>query len=75
MHVKIDVYKILVGKQERNRPFGRSRHRWQNNITMDLREIGWEGVDWMHLPRDRYGRWGGGFCEHGNEPWGSIKGW
>jgi hypothetical protein len=39
-------------KTEGNRELGGIRHRWENNITMDLRGIGWE-VDWMHLSQDR----------------------
>jgi hypothetical protein len=46
-------YKILNGKPERERPFERSRSRRKDNIRMDLREIRWEGVDWMHLAQDR----------------------
>jgi hypothetical protein len=37
-------------------PLGRSRRRWKDNIRMDLREIGWEDVDWIHLVQDR-GQW------------------
>jgi hypothetical protein len=40
-----NAYNILVGKPEGKRPFVRARHRWEDNIRMDLREIGWEGVD------------------------------
>jgi len=40
-----NAYEILVGKPERKRPLGRSRRGWEDNIRMDLREIGWEGVD------------------------------
>jgi hypothetical protein len=40
-------------KPERNRPLGRPRRRWEDNIKVYLREIGWEGVDWMHLAQDR----------------------
>jgi hypothetical protein len=40
-----NLYKILVGNPEGNRPLGRPRRRWENNIGMDLREIGWVGVD------------------------------
>jgi hypothetical protein len=40
---------ILVGKREGKRPRGRTRRRWEDNIRMDLREIGWESVDWVHL--------------------------
>jgi hypothetical protein len=47
------AYKILVGKPERKRPFIRPRHRWVDNIKMDLREIGWSGVDWIDLAQDR----------------------
>jgi hypothetical protein len=39
------AYKILVGKAEGKRPLGRPRHRWVGNIKMDLREIGWYGLD------------------------------
>jgi hypothetical protein len=44
-----NVYRSLVGKPEGQTPLGRPRHRWEDNIRMDLREIGWEGVDWMHV--------------------------
>jgi hypothetical protein len=44
---------VLVGKPEGNRPLGRRRHRWEDGIKMDLREIGWEGVEWIHLAQDR----------------------
>jgi hypothetical protein len=43
------VYKVLAGKLERKRPLGRPRRRWKDGIRMDLREIGWEGVDWIRL--------------------------
>jgi hypothetical protein len=46
-------HNILVRKPEGKRQLGRHRHRWEDNIRMDLREIGWEGVDWMHLAQDR----------------------
>jgi hypothetical protein len=42
----------VVGKLERERQLGRPRHRWKDNIKMGIREIGWEGVDWMHLAQD-----------------------
>jgi hypothetical protein len=42
-------YNILAGKPEGKRPYGRPRHRWEDNIEMDLGEIGWESVDWMHM--------------------------
>jgi hypothetical protein len=45
---------ILVGKPEGKRRFGRPRRRWEDNIRMDVKEIGWEGVDCMHRPRDQW---------------------
>jgi hypothetical protein len=44
-----NAYKILVGKPEGKRQLGRPRCRWEDNNRTDLRESGWEGVDWMHL--------------------------
>jgi hypothetical protein len=42
-----------VGKPEGKRPLGRPRRRWVDNIKMDLREIGWNGMDWIDLAQDR----------------------
>jgi hypothetical protein len=42
----------LVGKSEGKRPFGSSRRRGGNNIRLDLRDIGWKVVAWMHLAED-----------------------
>jgi hypothetical protein len=50
------VYRVLVGKPEGNRPLGRPRRRWEDNIKMDLQEVGCGGMDWMELVEDR-GRW------------------
>jgi hypothetical protein len=50
------AYNILVGKREGRRPLGRPRHGWEDNIKMDLREIGFGDVDWIHLAQDR-DRW------------------
>jgi hypothetical protein len=50
---KRNAYRILMGKPEGNRPLGRPRRRWEDNIKMDLREIGWGGVDWIDLAQDR----------------------
>jgi hypothetical protein len=47
---------ILVGKPEGRRPLGRPRRRWEDSIKMDLREIGFGDVDWIHLAQDR-DRW------------------
>jgi hypothetical protein len=46
---KRNVYRILTGKPEGKGPVGRPRLRWEGNIKMDLREIGWGGMDWIHL--------------------------
>jgi hypothetical protein len=45
--------RILVGKLEGKRPLGGPRHRWVDNIKMNLREIGWDGRDWIELAQDR----------------------
>jgi hypothetical protein len=50
---KKNAYRILVGKPEGKRPLGRPRRRWEDNIKMDLREIGWDGMDWIDLTQDR----------------------
>jgi hypothetical protein len=48
-----NVYRVLVGKPEGKRPLERPRHRWEDGIKIDLREIGWGGVEWIHLAQDR----------------------
>jgi len=48
-----NAYNILVGNHEEKRPLGRPRRRWEGNIRMNFREIGWKGVDWIHLAQDR----------------------
>jgi hypothetical protein len=50
---KRNAYRILIGKPEGKKPLGRPRRRWEDNIRMDLREIGWGGMDWIDLPQDR----------------------
>jgi hypothetical protein len=42
-----------VGKSEGKRPFGRPRRRWVDNIKINVREIGWDGLDWIYLSQDR----------------------
>jgi len=44
-----NAYIILVGKPEGKKPLRRPSCKWEDNIRIDVREIGWEGVDWMHL--------------------------
>jgi hypothetical protein len=48
-----EVYMILVGKLKGNRPLIRLRHRWEDGIKMDLRETGYESVEWIHLAQNR----------------------
>ena len=50
------VHNVLVGKPEGKRPLGRPRHRWEDNIKMDLQEVGGGCGDWMELAQDR-DRW------------------
>jgi hypothetical protein len=52
MGEKRNAYRLLVGKPEWKRPLGRPRHRLADNINMDLREIGWDGMDWIDLAHD-----------------------
>jgi hypothetical protein len=47
------VYRVLVGRPEGKRPLGRPRRRWEDNIKMDLREIGINGANWIQLAQDR----------------------
>jgi hypothetical protein len=47
------VYRVLGGRPEGKRPLGRPRHRWEDNIKMDIREIGINGVNWIWLAQDR----------------------
>jgi hypothetical protein len=48
------AFNIMVGRPEGRGPLERPRRRWEDNIKMDLREIGFGDVDWIHLARDRY---------------------
>jgi hypothetical protein len=50
------IHRVLVGKPEGKRPLGRPRRRWENNIKMDLQEVGEGRGDWMELSQDR-DRW------------------
>jgi len=50
------VYRVLVGKHERKRPLGRPRRRWEDNIKLELQEVGCGGMDWIELAQNR-DRW------------------
>jgi hypothetical protein len=56
MGVGRGVYRVLVGRPEWKRPLGRPRRSWEDNIKMDLREIGIDGANWIQLAQDRV-RW------------------
>jgi hypothetical protein len=60
----------LLGRSEGKRLLGSPRHRWEDNIKMDLQEIGCGGMDWIELAQDRHVA---GICECGNESSCSIK--
>jgi hypothetical protein len=48
-----NVYRVLMGKLEGKRPFGRPTRRWEDGMRMDLRETGWGSVDWIQLAQGR----------------------
>jgi hypothetical protein len=48
-----ECIRILAGKPERKRPLVRPRRRWVDKIKINLREIGWDGIDWIDLAQDR----------------------
>jgi len=47
------LYGVLFGKPEGKRPLGRPRHKWEDNIKMDLQEVGFAGMDWIDLAQER----------------------
>jgi hypothetical protein len=53
MGEKRNAYGILMGNPEGKRPLGRRRRKWVDNIKTDLREIGWNGMDWIDLAQGR----------------------
>jgi hypothetical protein len=53
MGAKRNEYRILVGNPEGKKPLGRPRHRWVDNIKIDLKERGWDGMVWINLTQDR----------------------
>ena len=64
------MHTVLVGKPESMRPLRRPRHRWEDNIKMDLREVGCDTKGWIALAEDR-DQWRA--YKGGNEPPGSLK--
>ena len=56
MGEKRGVYRVLIGKPQGKRPFGRPRRRGEDNIKMELQEVGCGGMDWIELARLRIGR-------------------
>jgi hypothetical protein len=53
MGEKRNAYRTLVGNPEQKRPLGRPSRRWVDNIKIDRREIGWDGLNWIDLAQDR----------------------
>jgi hypothetical protein len=53
MRAKMNAYRIFVGKPEEERPLGRPRRRWVDNIKIELRETGRDDMDWIDLAQDR----------------------
>ena len=64
------MYRVLMGKPEGKRPLRRPRHRWEDNIKMDLQEVGCGGMDWIELAQNRQVVC---TCECGNELSVSVK--
>jgi hypothetical protein len=50
---KMTAYRVLMGEPVGKRPLGRPRRRGEENIKMEVREIGWDGTNWIHLAEDR----------------------
>ena len=65
------VHRVLVGKPEGKRPLGRPRHRWEDNVKMELQKVGGGCGDWMELAKDRDKV--AGTCEYGDENFGFQK--
>jgi hypothetical protein len=57
-----EEYMQAIGGKARSTSLGKPKRKWEDNIKIDLREIGWGGTDWIHLAQG----WGQGSCEHGN---------
>jgi hypothetical protein len=58
-----NAYRLLVGKPEGKRPLGRPRRSWMNTVKMDLREIGWDGMNWIDLAQVR-DQWRAQYTRH-----------
>jgi len=71
MGVRRGVYRVFVGKPEGKRPLGRPRRRWEDNIDIDLQEVGCGSMDWIELAQDSDRC--AGSCECGNEHSGTMK--
>jgi hypothetical protein len=56
MREKRNAYSILVGNPEGKRPLGIPRRGWMDNVKMDIRETGWDGMDWGYVAQDRTSR-------------------
>jgi hypothetical protein len=54
---KRNIYRILVGKSEGTRPLVEPRHKWEDNIKMYVKEIDWDGMDWINMVQDRDKCW------------------
>jgi hypothetical protein len=54
--VERGVYRVFMGKPDGKKPLGRTRRRWEDNIRLDLQEVGCGGMDWIGLAQDRF-RW------------------
>jgi len=70
MAEKRNAYWVLVGKTEGKRPFKRSRYRLEVNIRVDMKEVLWGGMDWIHLDQDKVVTVP---FDYSTEPLGSIK--
>jgi hypothetical protein len=55
--VRRSIHMVLVGKPEGKKPLGRPRFRWEDDIKMDLQEVGCVSMDWIELAQDRDRRW------------------
>jgi hypothetical protein len=73
MGANMNGYRALVGKPEGKRTLEKHRHKWEDNIKMNLREMGWGCMDWIYQPQYR-DQWRGS-CECDNEPSGSTRCW